>query len=361
MDFDVGTSKGHSLIRKIADGRISPVCFRITCLSKCMAKKILLTILVLIFLTSCISITKDVQNIPAPTQNFVTATLIPTKAQFIYATLTATPESSATSTLVATVPAKCTNAAILLRDVTIQDDIQVNAGEKFTKTWEFQNTGTCPWVDYTIKFSAGDQMNAPLSTPIADTLPSGKVQVSVELTAPTADGKYTGYFTLLNSSGEVIPVGTQKTFWVRFVVGAYAVIPPASGTNLTPPGNCIHSQNANYVSEIISLINAERANVGLPALTANAQLAAFAQSHAEDMAYNNFLSHDGSNGSFSDRMVAYGVFGEILAIGTPQDAMNQWRMDEHWDFVLGSSTQIGVGYAYNSCSDYGGYFTVDFQ
>jgi uncharacterized protein YkwD len=56
------------------------------------------------------------------------------------------------------------------------------------------------------------------------------------------------------------------------------------------------------------------------------------------------------------------VGGEILAIGTPQNAMDQWRMDEHWEYVLRPhSTQIGVGYAYNSCSDYGGYITVDFR
>jgi uncharacterized protein YkwD len=83
------------------------------------------------------------------------------------------------------------------------------------------------------------------------------------------------------------------------------------------------------------------------------------------MAYHNFLSHDGSDGSFGERMMNFSinhsihVTGEILAIGTPQNAIDQWRMDEHWDYVLGSFTQIGAGYAYNSCSDYGGYFTVD--
>jgi uncharacterized protein YkwD len=327
-----------------------------------MLMKILLTISVLIFLTSCIYITTDLQNVPTPTQIFVTATLIPTKAQLIPATLTAVPESSTTPALVSAVPANCTDAAILLRDVTIQDDTHINAGEKFTKTWEFQNTGTCAWTNYTMKFSSGDSMNAPLSTPIADTPPSSKAQVSVELTAPTADGIYTDYFTLLNSKGEVIPIGTQKTFWVRFIVGAPATPPSSLGANPTPSGNCIHGGNAIYVSEIISLINTARADVGLPALTANAQLAAFAQNHTEDMAFNNFLSHDGSNGSFADRMVAYGIFSEILAIGTPQNAMDQWHRDEHWDFVLNAgTTQIGVGYAYNSCSDYGGYFTVDFQ
>jgi len=329
-----------------------------------MAKKIFLTILVSIFLTSCISTTTDVQNIPTPSQNFVTATLMPTKAQLIRATLSATPEPLATSTLAATLPTTCTDAAILLRDVTIQDDTQVKAGEKFTKTWEFQNTGTCSWAGYTIKFSSGDSMNAPLSTLIADTPPNGKVQASVELTAPTVDGRYTGYFTLLNSNGNAIPIGTQKTFWVRFIVGTYAPIPAISGTNLTPSGNCIHSGNASYVSDVISLINDARANAGLNTLAVNPQLATFAQHHAEDMAFNNLLSHDGTDGTFSERMMnsSVGMFSEILAIGTPQNAMDQWRRDEHWDFVLNAgATQIGVGYAYNSCSDYGGYFTVDFQ
>jgi len=151
---------------------------------------------------------------------------------------------------------------------------------------------------------------------------------------------------------------------VRFIVGTYAAIPSVAASNPTPSGNCIHSQNADYVNEIISLINTARANAGLSALTANAQLAAFAQHHVEDMAFNNFLSHDGTDGTFSERMrnSSFGIFSEILAIGTPQNAMDQWRRDEHWDFVLNAgATQIGVGYAYNSCSDYGGYFTVDFQ
>lgn len=329
-----------------------------------MAKKILLTVLVLIFLPSCISITTDVQNIPTVAPNFVTATLMPTKVQLIPATSTATPEFLTTPILAVTIPANCTDSAILMRDVTIQDDTQVKAGEKFTKTWEFQNTGTCPWIGYSIKFTSGDSMNAPLSTPVADTPPNGKVQASVELTAPTADGRYTGYFTLLNSTGDAIPIGTQKTFWVRFIVGTYAITPAISGAIPTPSGNCVHSGNASYVSEIISLINMARANAGLSALTTNSQLTAFAQHHAEDMAFNNLLSHDGTDGTFSERMMnsSVGMFSEILAIGTPQNAMDQWRRDEHWDFVLNAgATQIGVGYAYNSCSDYGGYFTVDFQ
>ncbi|HNK63871.1 MAG TPA: CAP domain-containing protein, partial [Anaerolineales bacterium] len=55
-------------------------------------------------------------------------------------------------------------------------------------------------------------------------------------------------------------------------------------------------------------------------------------------------------------------FSEVIAIGTPQDAINQWKSDQpHWDVILNAgSTAIGVGYAYSANSDYGGYITVDF-
>lgn len=327
-----------------------------------MIKKILVTILFTTLLASCISI-KEISSDSVSQQVFVTATLPPTKVNPPVATFV-TPSPTETASPVATVQADCKDAAILLRDVTVQDDTHVNAGEKLTKTWEFQNTGTCTWKGYTVKFSNGDPMNAPLSTPVTDTVPNNKVQVSVELTAPTADGRYTDYFTLLNSNGEVVPIGTQQTFWVKFIVGNYVAAPanPIPILPATQSANCTRSGNAAYISELLSLINAARADIGVPPLPVNAQLSAFAQHHASDMAFNNFLSHDGTDGTFSERMMSYGIFGEILAIGTPQNAMEQWHRDEHWDFVTGSNyTQIGIGYAYNSCSDYGGYFTVDFQ
>jgi hypothetical protein len=102
----------------------------------------------------------------------------------------------------------------------------MKAAVQFTKTWEFQNNGTCPWMNYSIKFASGDQMNAPLSAPIPDTAPKDKVQVSVDLTAPSSDGAFTGNFTLNDASGKNIPIGIEKTFWVKIVVGI--TIPPTS-------------------------------------------------------------------------------------------------------------------------------------
>jgi uncharacterized protein YkwD len=91
-----------------------------------------------------------------------------------------------------------------------------------------------------------------------------------------------------------------------------------------------------------------------------------AQDHSLDMACNDFLRHSGSDDSWvGDRLTRAGYpnpyYLEIIAIGLPQDAMNQWHANPtHWDAVINSRvTEIGVGYVYNKFSSYGGYWTVD--
>jgi uncharacterized protein YkwD len=321
-------------------------------------------------LASCISISVETEAPAAPVA-FITSTLPPTRPGFVPVTLTPLPPMTRTATLSIASSAGCRDSAVLLEDVTIPDNTQVAAGQKFTKTWRFQNTGTCPWAGYTLGFAAGDQMGAPLSAPIPDALPGGRVDVSVELTAPSTDGAYTGYFTLNNREGLDVPIGIEKTFWVKIIVGRPSPNPSTAATG-APSGStsagtakCTYSTNAGYVIQLLSLINQARAGNNLPSLTVNAQLAAAAQAHSEDMSCNNFLGHTGSNGSdIGARIRAAGFTGyylEIIAIGTPQNAMDQWADDApHWDAVLAPSvTEVGVGYAYNADSDYGGYWTVD--
>lgn len=334
-----------------------------------MKKIFLLSIL---FLSSCVSIGVDAPATPTQA-GFVTATLIPTKAGFVPATLTPTFESTTAPTLAVTENANCKENAILVRDVTIPDDTNIKAGETFTKTWEFQNNGDCNWVGYTIRYDSGEQMNAPLSTPVPDTAPKGVVQVSVTLTAPTADGTYQGNFTLHNKNGNSIFIGTEKIFWLRIVVGTITPQTPSASTTNTPyvpsggNSNCSYTQNGSYVSQIISLINQARATAKLNSLTVNASLTSAAQKHSVDMACNNFLGHVGSDGSvigirLRDAGYTSYNFAEIIAIGTPQNAIDQWRADAgHWEVVLNAGfTEIGVGYAYYADSDFGGYITVDF-
>ncbi len=331
------------------------------------------TLLSTLLLTSCISIAVETAT---PTQAaFVTSTLPPTKEIAATVTETPAPEITLTPTIVITKPANCKDSAALLEDVTIPDGTHVSASQKFTKTWRFINNGTCPWINYTLIFAAGDQMSAPLSAPIPLTEAKAKADISVELTAPAVNGSYTGFFTLHTSEGEIVPIGIEKTFWVKIVVGTETVAPTSgSGVVPTQSGNttrggstahCNYSQSAGYSSQIESMINAERANAGLPALTVNAQLAAAAQGHSADMACNNMISHTGSDGSsVHSRIAATGYFPSyseeiIYAGGSPETAMAWWMSDKiHRDAILNpNTTEMGVGDA-NFIN--GDYFTVDF-
>lgn len=336
-----------------------------------MTRKIFSLLIIPLLLASCISVEVNEPQ-SAPPADFVTATLAPTKEAHLPPTLTVTPAITATPTFAVTIDPNCTDSAVLVRDVTIPDGTLMKPGEKFTKIWEFINTGTCPWYGYALKFAAGDQMDAPLSAPIPVTLLKEKVQVSVDLVAPTANGSYTGYFTLNDPNGKDVPIGVEKTFWVKINVGGGTVpqvtLPANTQSSSSVGGNCNYSQNANYVNQLVALINQERSNAGLSTLAVNSQLAAAAQGHSTDMACNDFLGHTGSDGSYiNDRLSRAGYplgngFSEIIAIGTPQDAINQWKADgSHWDIVMNKdNTALGVGYAYYANSDYGGYITVDF-
>ncbi len=262
-----------------------------------------------------------------------------------------------------------------MEDVTVPDDTHMDAGQSFTKTWKFKNTGTCPWVGYKLVFALGNQMGAPDSAPVPQTLPGDTVDISVDLVAPAADGNYAAYFTLHTDKDQYVPIGLEKTFWVKIIVGKGSP-PTAAPTSGSSSGggnagggtiNCKFSENGNYVSQLLSLINSARSAAKLPAVSVNYALTAAARDHSVDMACNNFLGHTGSNGSSIGRRIAAAGYAasyyeEIIAIGTPEDAMSQWRNSaDHWNVVLDPKvTEVGIGYVYYSNSDYGGYFTADF-
>jgi len=195
---------------------------------------------------------------------------------------------------------------VLLEDVTVPDNVLMPRGGKFTKTWRFMNTGKCNWNDYTIAFVAGDRMETPDSAPIPQTEPGKTVDVSVQLTAPSIDGAYTGFFELKNANGKTLAIGTESTFWVKILIGNATAAPvftpaltPISGTPLaqpTGPASCNFTSSSSYLNEIANLINNARAQAGLPALAINAQLAAAAQGHSIDMACHGFIGHNGSDG-----------------------------------------------------------------
>lgn len=274
----------------------------------------------------------------------------------------------AMATVAATRQAGCTDSALFIADITVADGTNIPAGQAFTKTWRIRNTGTCGWGPaYTLVFRDGEALGGPASVAMPETAPGATADVSIPLTAPLAAGIYTAFYELHNPEGAAMPIGAINYMWVKITVGDVSVIQPTTATGRTPAGPCRPDENPAYVNQLTSLLNAARADNGLPALTLNALLTAAAQGHAADMACHSLLSHSGSDGSsIYGRIVAAGYTPSyslevIYAAGTPQDALNYWMNEpEHRDAMLSPNvSEMGVGYAYVAGSIYGGYYTVD--
>src|SRR5688572_2187376 len=115
-----------------------------------MTKKILFVLILLLLVTSCGNISRETPT-DAPVV-FVTSTLPPTKPGL---TLPTDIPPTASPTLNPSDPTptpSCRDNAIFVEDVSIPDNTRLEAGEKFTKTWKLQNTGSCTWTGYTIAF-----------------------------------------------------------------------------------------------------------------------------------------------------------------------------------------------------------------
>ena len=136
-----------------------------------------------------------------------------------------------------------------------------------------------------------------------------------------------------------------------------------SQTSATPTQS--ETQNiGGYQAEVLQLVNEQRANYGLSALTYSTQLEAVAYAHSKDMALNNYFSHTNLSGqSPFDRMRAAGISyrsaAENIAAGqkTPQEVVNAWMNSSgHRANILNSSvTKMGVGIY--SGGSYGVYWT----
>lgn len=129
-----------------------------------------------------------------------------------------------------------------------------------------------------------------------------------------------------------------------------------------PSGSAGTTDQSKFASEVVALVNKERANAGLKPLTVHAKLTTVAVDKAKDMSDNNYFSHTSpTHGSPFDMMKAYGISfgyaGENIAKGqrTPQEVMNSWMNSQgHRENILSPNfTMIGVGY-------YNGYWVQEF-
>ncbi|WP_119068099.1 NBR1-Ig-like domain-containing protein [Aggregatilinea lenta] len=114
-----------------------------------------------------------------------------------------------------------TNDAIYLDDVTIPDDAQIPAEMRFAKTWRVRNTGTLPWGSgYTLRRLQGAPLAVDERSPLPPCPPGGETNVSVNVVAPAAPGKYYADWAMYDPADQRFGV----TLWMRIVVPG-AVVP----------------------------------------------------------------------------------------------------------------------------------------
>ncbi len=108
-----------------------------------------------------------------------------------------------------------------------------------------------------------------------------------------------------------------------------------------------------FITAVVDLTNAFRAQFGLAPLVLNEKLTEAAQDHAEDMGENDFFDHTAPDGSKPwDRVDETGytwtTVGENIAAGyqTPESVVQGWiDSPGHRDNMLRESyTEIGIGY-----------------
>jgi hypothetical protein len=190
------------------------------------------------------ALTQSAALTPSPT-----ATTAPTDTPEATATQ-ATPPTNTPSTPsapVSTTPPNVPDQATLYSE-TIPDGTKIDPGAGFTKMWTLKNTGTTTWsTSYSVVFYAGSQMGAPNSTNLVKSVaPGDTVQVSINLTAPTSPGKYTGWFVLRNADGtNFYPVSV--VIEVGAVTATNTAAPtktPAPATNTPEPATATPTETS---------------------------------------------------------------------------------------------------------------------
>jgi hypothetical protein len=110
--------------------------------------------------------------------------------------------------------------AQFLADVTVADGEKMTPGQSFSKTWRLRNTGTCTWTSaYAIVFAAGDALGAPAAVSLSGNVaPGSDVDLTINMKAPTAVGKYTSDWMLRNAAGQLFGVVGNQPFFVQIEV-----------------------------------------------------------------------------------------------------------------------------------------------
>ncbi|MFI9008252.1 CAP domain-containing protein [Actinosynnema sp. NPDC053489] len=122
-----------------------------------------------------------------------------------------------------------------------------------------------------------------------------------------------------------------------------------------------------FEDQVLALTNGERSAAGCPALNSNAQLAAAAKRHSDDMARTGNFSHNGSDGSTAAQRVTdagyhYRAMAENIAAGqgSADEVVRAWMNSEghRANIVNCALRDLGVARSVDGSNKY--YWTQDF-
>ncbi|HEY3312407.1 MAG TPA: NBR1-Ig-like domain-containing protein [Anaerolineales bacterium] len=148
------------------------------------------------------------------------------------ATETPTPQPTATQAPEAnapiSTPATSTNGKpcytmTFLADVSVPDGMIVAPGAKFTKTWRVRNDGNCVWDQkYSLELDKGDALGTVTKFPLTRVVnPGDTIDLSVDMTAPSADGSYAGFWHISTPFGGYMGVAPyNQSLLVKITVSS---------------------------------------------------------------------------------------------------------------------------------------------
>jgi hypothetical protein len=176
---------------------------------------------------ACNQLSVPAPTTPGPTHSVSQATvtpLVPLAPTPLPSTPTETPPSGSG-------PGGCLLSAQYIADVTIPDNTAMTPGSAFVKTWRVKNSGTCSWeAGYQLVFAEGNQMGGPAGASVNDTPVGSTVDISVNLTAPSAPGTHIGKWRLRANNGAIFGALTV----VIVIPSTPTPTPTATSAPITP-------------------------------------------------------------------------------------------------------------------------------
>ncbi len=145
-------------------------------------------------------------------------------------TMSPTPVSTSTPDLTATSLAACVIDMEVVNDYTVWP-IVLMPGQRFTKRWVIENTGSCAWPEgLHLAFASGRELDLVREPEIEQLSPGETTEVRVTLRAPAAYDRHTSVWRLEDGAGT--PIGEELDIVCR--VGPTQTPRPSATPTATP-------------------------------------------------------------------------------------------------------------------------------